>query len=175
MAEVKDLASVCGEKNPTGIKVKLHAVCKDDILTWPAKKVTTGTGDSITFDGDIVLKAGKKFATIDVIADTGEVTHTAVGTRGSKSMVNKLDFKVVKSIASDEWFNDNLNSCLVVLVTEKTGKVRVLGSPDVPAELLAAEGKTGMTLESEKSWIASINDSTGEVAPYYEGAIDLTV
>lgn len=172
--EVKDLANICGEKNPAGLKVDIYGVCKDDILTWPAKKVTTGVGDSITFDGDIVLKAGKKWAKIEVIADTGEVTHTAAGVRSSKGFTNKLDFKVAKSIASDEWMNDNINSCMVFLAKEKTGNVRVIGSPEVPAELQAAEGKTGTNIESEKSWIASIMDTTGEVAPYYEGAIDVT-
>lgn len=172
---IEDLAAECGVKNPAGTKRKVYVVCACDVQTFPAMKTTTGIGDSITADGDIVLKAGKKWATIDVIPDTGEITHTAAGVRSGKGFMNKYDFKVEKTLASDEWMNKNVNACIIALVQEKSGGLRIIGSLDVPGEMQAAEGKTGSTLESEKSWICTIGDSIGEVAPYYEGAIDLTV
>ena len=52
--------------------------------------------------------------------------------------------------------------------------MRIIGSPEVPAELMAAEGKTGTTLDSEKAWICEVSDTTGIVAPVYEGTIDVT-
>lgn len=171
---VEDLSAVCGEKNPAGLKRKVYGICECDIATIPAMKTTTGVGDSITIDGNITLEAGKKWAEIDVIPDTGEVTHTSAGVRSGKGFTNKFDFKLEKSIGSDEWMNKNVNGCMVFLVEEKTGKFRLIGNKEVPASFDAAEGKTGSTIDSEKSWICSVMDTTGEVAPYYEGTIDLT-
>lgn len=172
--EVQDFVFECGTEIVPGANAKMYAVCACDIDVFPAYLTSTGTGDSITLDGDIVLKADKKWATVDVIVDSLDLTHTLVGVRSSRNYTNKIDAKMPKVKASDEWMEKNKNACLVVIIEEKATNVRrVIGNVNVPASIDAAEGKIGTNNESEKSWIFSVMDTTGKVAPYYTGAIDL--
>ena len=172
--DILDLAAPCGEVIIPGTQAKLYLVCACDVTTFPGYLATTGVGDSITLDGNIVLATGKKFAEIDITMSTGEITHTAVGVRGSKNYTNKFDFECVKSIAADEWFNQNPNGCFIGIVKQKDGQMRVFGTPDMPAFMEAAEGKTGKANGDAANWIASIMDETGVVSPFYTGTIDLT-
>lgn len=171
--EIQDLTFECGQGLIPGATAKLYMVCACDIDTFPGYLTTTGTGDSITLDGNIVLKANKKFAAVDVVVDSVDLTHTLVGVRTSKNYTNKIDGKAAKTKAADEWFEKNKNACIVCILEEKDGAKRVIGTDKIPAFLDTAEGKIGTSNESEKSWIFSIMDSTGKVAPYYTGTIDL--
>jgi len=172
--DVQDLVIECGTSSTPGTKRFLYAVCACDIDVFPPFLATTGVGDSIKLDGDITLLATKKFAKVGLIIDSGEIKHPGVGVIGSRSYNNQLDGKIQKNIASDEWFNKNKNSCFVFVVEQKDGTVRVLGNKDVPAMITASEGTEGVNNESEKVWNFTVMDTIGSVAPYYEGAIDLT-
>lgn len=173
--DIKDLVSNCGDIVTPGFSITINAVCPCDVETWPDFKTTTGAGDSITFDGDIVLKAGKKFATITAISDTVGLNENPVGVIGSKAIQNEFNFKIMKSKAADEWVNQHLNGCFVFIVKSKDGEMRVIGSPDVPAMADTMTGVNGVQLSDEKNWAIKIMDNTGRVAPYYDGEIDLTV
>jgi hypothetical protein len=172
--DILDLAGNCGDQVIPGNTARVWAVCACDITTFPGFLATTGVGDSITLDGNIVLAASKKFAKIDVVVDSGEVKHNQVGSVGSKNYTNSFGFKVVKNIASDEWFNKHVNACFVFLVEDKEGNIRVLGNVKIPAMMDSSEGTTGTDNGTEKIWTAMIMDKTGKVAPYYTGTIDET-
>jgi hypothetical protein len=173
--DIADLAVACGTKITPGTKRVIYAVCACDIDVFPPFLATTGAGDSITLDGNITLTAGKKFAQVGLITDSGEITHPGVGAQSSRAYNNQLVGKIQKTIESDEWFNKNRNGCFVFVVPQKDGTTRVLGNKDVPAMITASEGKEGTNNESEKVWDFTIMDTVGDVAPYYEGTIDLTV
>jgi hypothetical protein len=158
-----------------GTEASLYVTCACNVDTWPTYLTTTGVGDSITLDGNIVLLAGMFFAKIDIIVDTGEIEHNKVGPRGNKNFTNKLSFKVVKNKASDEWFDKNPNACIIGIIAQKDGQKRVFGTPGVPASIDEATGKGGMANDSEATWAAVISDTTGRVNPYYTGTIDVTV
>ena len=144
---------------------------RNDIQTFPPFKTTTNEGDKLRLDGQIVLKFGKKWETVDIICETGKITHSAVGSGKSRCYENRLDFKLQKDIGSDEWFNRHINFCGVILIREKTGGFRVFGNDDEGARFEAIDGTTGADLFDEKSWTAKIVDKTGSVAPYYEDII----
>lgn len=171
--DILNLVDTCGDIITPGMTAKVWAVCACDIDVFPGFLATTNPGDSITLDGDIVLKANKYFAQIDVVTESGEVKHTQVGSSGSENYVNTYDFKTRKTVAADEWFNKHRGACFVFIVEEKTGAKRVLGTPSVPAKMVSSEGTTGMNNEGEKIWTAQIKDTVGEVAPVYTGAIDI--
>ena len=173
MADIADLTGQCGVRTIPGYKVKIYAACSCDIETFPAYKTTTGVGDSITLDGDIVLLAGKKWAVLETISETGKVTETEVGVIGSQVFQSQFEFKLPKTIASDEWLDANPNACMVFIIEDKDGKMRVLGNDRVPTTRTAAVGTNGPALTDEKSWAITIMDNTGRIAPYYEGVIDL--
>jgi hypothetical protein len=165
---LKDLIQSCFGKNFAGNFSMLYLICAKDILLWPALKTTEAVGDSITFASDVILNPGATIGKIAIVVDTGEITHTALGTRSAKSIGNSYNFKILKTKAADEWMNENLNMEVIAFVKEKMGFYRVFGNPDVPAQISTAEGKTGNTLETEKAWNLQISDSVGGVAPYLE-------
>lgn len=169
-----DLVTTCGEKNIPGVKVKVHIVCTCDVDVLPGYLATTAAGDSVTIDGDIVLKALKKWATFEVIADTGELKDIQAGTTGSKSFGSSFDFKLqYTGPAATEWVEQRANSCFIALVEEKQGHVRLLGDLGTPVIQEAAEGTTGMNKESERVWTIQWRGEIGRPAPYYLGAIDI--
>jgi hypothetical protein len=172
---IEDLAVECGTKVTPGTKRVLYAVCACDIDVFPAMLATTGVGDSITLAGDITLVVGKKFAQVGVITDSGEVSHPGVGAVSSRAFNNQFVGKIQKNIASDEWFNKNRGGCFVFVIPQKDGTTRVLGNKDVPAMITSSEGKEGTNNESEKVWDFTVLDTIGDVAPYYNGVIDLVV
>lgn len=167
--------TACGVQIIPGLARKAYAVCSCDIDVFPARLAfnPASPGDSITLDGDIVLNALKEFAELEMITDSGKVMHKQVGAKGFENYNNEFSFKAKKTIGADEWFNNTRNACLVIIVTEKDGTLRVIGSKDVPASMSASEGTTGDGSETEKVWNCTVMDTTGYVAPVYTGAIDI--
>ena len=174
MADIADLTGQCGVRTIPGFKVLIYAACANDIETFPARKTTTGVGDTITLDGPIVMKTGKKFAKLEVISESGKVTETEVGVVGSQVFQSQFECKLPKTIASDEWMDANPNSCMVYIIEDKDGNKRVLGNDKVPTTRIAAVGTNGPALTDEKTWAVTIMDNTGRIAPYYEGVVDVT-
>lgn len=168
---IKDLIQSCFGKNFAGTFSILYLINKNDVATFPNRKTTEDVGDSISLDGNITLKSGKKFAKVAIVVDSGELIHTAAGTRSAKSYGNTFDFFLIKNITSDEWVNNNINKEFVGIIREKVGVYRVIGDPDNPAQISIAEGKTGNGIDSSKVWTLKLTDATGEVAPYYQGQI----
>jgi hypothetical protein len=174
---VKSYTRDCEKKVIGGIKTKLHLVCACDVdeTQWPALKTTTGVGDKITYDGDIVLKAGKAFATVDIITDSGNLVHTGEGAETSKAFTNMVNFKLAKDIGADEWADQHLNGCFIAVLEQKDGNKRVIGEPGSHASIKSAVGTLAETISGESSWVFQLGDSTGKVSPYYEGVLDVTV
>ncbi len=172
--DIQDLAAPCGQKIIPGVKGFFYLVCACDITTFPDFVATTAVGDKLQLDGDIVLAAGKKFAKIELTTETGRIKHNGVGVKGSRNFTNGFEFKTPKTLASDEWFNENPNGCFVALVPQKDGKIRVIGTKDIPAFMEVADADGGADNGDAAEWTATIMDKTGMVAPYYTGTIDLT-
>lgn len=173
--DILDLNISCGETVIPGTRAKLYVCCECDIETFPDYvSPVVNPEDAITLDGDIVLKPNKKFAELDIILDSGQIKHELVGTRGSKNYNNTLDFKILKTPVADAWFDRHPNACLIGIVKQKDGTQRVFGAPEIPAFIETATGDGGNTNDSEAAWTAQIKDSTGKIAPIYNGVIDLT-
>lgn len=169
-----DLIDSCGSKNIPGVSVRVYFAKKDDIDTFPPFKITTLPGDSVTLDGDIVMKALKKFYQVDIITDSGEVKDTLAGSIGSKVYESTFDFMKATTNPNVVEFQESLaNECLVVIVKEKSGNLRVLGNLDSPAYLETAEGTTAKTTGDTRGFTNQIKATPGYAAPFYEGLIDI--
>jgi len=172
--QLNDLIVGCGAANPPGIEVRCFVVEKDDIDIFPLRKVIGAPGDSVTLDGDIVLLPLKAFKIVDMVVDTGEVTTTMVGAEGSKAYESFLNGTLATTSATTrEWLECNANGCLVWIVREKSGQMRVLGTKTIPATLDTVEGGTGIVAGDTRGYAISIKDHTGLTASTYEGVIDL--
>lgn len=174
MCELIDLVNECGSVNPPGLKVKTWWVASEDIDVMPSLKTTTGPGDTVTYDGAIVLKPNKAFKRVDIVSNSGKVMDTLVGAEGAKSYESVVDAIVPKTDpAQVEFFNCQANSCPVVLVEDKKGFVRVLGTASDPAVLESATIDTGAKTGDVRGVTFQIKSQIGIPAPFYEGAIDI--
>lgn len=168
-----DLVDKCGSKNPPGVAVRTWWVPTKLIDTFPGLLASTDAGDTVELDGDIVLEALAKFTQIDIVTNSGEVKDQMVGELGSRSFESTFDFMLSTTNSPEIEFMESVaNGCLCVLVKEKSGNIRVLGSPDSPAYLEAAESSTGKDSGSSRGITMQIKAATGSPAPFYTGAID---
>lgn len=173
--DIKGFSFVCGGVNVPGIVYQMYFASKCDIDTYPGLKPIGAVGDSITLDGNIVLKPGKTWKVVTIISNTGKISHQGEGARSAKGFSNLLDFKMAKDIGSDEWFNHMINFEGCVLIREKVGRYRAFGTLDDPAHFETATGDGGAAAADESAWTAQIKDDTGRVCPIYEGTISLVV
>lgn len=170
-----NLVDSCGDNVTPGIESKIYAACACDVDVFPPVVGTTTQGDSITLQGDITLLAGKQFFEIDVITDTGEVKHTLVGQKKSRSYRQSLMAKTTGNKNYDEFFNNNRNGCFIFLFKDKDGNMRVIGHPTKGyATFATAEDTSGSNEESAKEWTFEATAAPGNVAYYYNGVIDVT-
>ena len=174
MCEFGDLINICGEANSPGVKIKTFMVPAEDIDVFPALKASTNPGDTITLDGDIILKANKAWKRLDILTDSGEVKDVLVGSPGSKSWESTFDHIVPKANAEQlEYHNCTANACFVMIVQDKQGKFRVLGNPDLPAKIETNEVTTGKDSGGSRGATVQVKSSVGTPAPFYIGLIDL--
>lgn len=170
---ITDLINLCGINVIPGTRTRMLVVCSCDIQSFPHLNAFEPDNPTagITLNGNIVLKPGKNWASISIIADSGQIKHELVGTRGSKNYVNSYDFKILKTIIADAWFQQNGNNCIVALVRQKDGTYRVFGTLEMPAWIETATGDSGNTLDTEVAWTAQIKDNIGKVCPIYTGTV----
>lgn len=167
-----DLLSECGDNHTPGVETTIYLACECDILAPFPQPPTTGTqGATMIIADDILLKPLKSWKKMKVIIDSGEIKNEK---KGSGSYDQSFDFKTVTDENYDEWFNMNGGACLIALVPQKDGKVRLIGHPTKgPAKLLNAASTGGTTTETNAEWTATLQASPGNVAYYYTGEIDL--
>jgi hypothetical protein len=174
MSDILDLVNTCGQQNIPGVKTRAWVVCLEDVDTVPDVVGGPTLGDNLTISADIVLKANKFWAAMDIVSETGEVKNTQLGSNGSKSFQSTFDFKVPNpSIAVDQWFEERANSCFIAIVEEKNGDFKLLGNVGSPVQQAAAEGTSGMGADSERVWTVNWLSTTGRPAIKYAGVIDV--
>jgi hypothetical protein len=169
--DIQNLLGQCGVRTIPGFAVKIYAICSCDIETFPARKTSNGVGDKVTLDGNIVPKDGKVFAEWESVPDSGIFTPTEVGVVGSMNFQTTYQFKLAATKAVEEMLDQTPNGCWVVIVQDKDGNKRVIGSKDLPATRTAVAGTNGPDLASEKTYNITFTDNSGRIAPYYLGTI----
>lgn len=173
--DVFDFNLACDTENIQGTKKKIYVVCSEDVDVFPGRVGNAALGERVTLDGDITLAATKKFAEVDILDESGEVKHSLKGPKGSQGFNAMFDFKLLAVGAAATDLVDRMrNACLIFVIPQNDGTMRVIGSKDNPAKLTAAEHTDGKTGEEEKTWTITIANTDNRVAPFYTGAIDLT-
>lgn len=174
MCTIQDLPKPCGTANIAGVAPRLYMVPAEDIDTFPGF-VDDGTpAGAVTLDGEIVLKAGKKFFVVDMATDSGEVKDMAVGPIDGKSIQSELDYQTPGGDADVIGHQQcTLNACLVVIARTKDGHLRVFGNLENPAKIESSESTSGKSAEDLRAVTYKLKSTTGKVAPFYTGTIDL--
>lgn len=171
--QIHDLTGECCPENVPGYESTLHIVPACDVEDFPTIPAydSSSPGDSVTLTGDIVLKANKKFLTIPIVMDSGSTMSTAQGNLGSKGFRNDANFEIQGNNADTlAWSQRALNGCYIALLEDKMGRLRVIGTKKTPAKFETIEH--GNSSEDSKATYL-LYDTTGRIAPIYEGTIDL--
>lgn len=163
----------CGAANVKGIAVQIHVACACNVATIPTPPAydPATPGASVTIATDITMQAGEYFRTIDVITDRGAVRSALEGPQGSQSFRNSLEFALAGSDpATLAWWEQSKNGCLIAIVTEKTGRKRLIGNLLSPAHYESLEVSNS---SEANEGVGMLFDTTGKIAPVYEGVIPL--
>lgn len=171
--KIHDLTGECCPQNIPGYESTLYLVSACDIVTFPTRPAydPADPGLSVTLSGDIELAANTKFVTIPIIIDSGSTNSIANGNIGSKGFRNEANFEIQGNNAERlSWSEQVLNGCFVAIMTDKMGRMRVIGSKLSPARFETIEH--GNSNEDSKATYL-LYDTLGKIAPIYTGVVDL--
>jgi hypothetical protein len=123
-----------------------------------------------------VFKTGKCFKVIDFITESAPLKSTQIGEVERSLFSNELVCEVADSNAKILGFQRYVkNNRFVVLAKETgSGRVRQLGSTQIPARFSAQEHNVEGGLEGKNGATLTITDKWFGPAPIYKGAILLT-
>lgn len=177
LCNISVLTAASCPSNPAGVRGTLYLIPAEEFASWPAYLTTTSAGDTVKLDGNFsfVSTTGKGYwRAFPCLLEKGEVTYTAVGGKGSKSL-DVLGRGYVLGVDADqlEWFKNMMNAPCVGLWVDKKGVMHVIGSKDDPAYLEEGAGTTGVAATDERGISFSIKANQALPA-IYTGTVDTT-
>lgn len=176
MSEIHDLidAGDCCPVNKPGVHEVIHIIPSCDVETFPGMKAAYNPAtpqDSVTIDGDIVLKSGKKWLQIPTIVDTASLRSAGQGNQGSKGYRNEVQIEIAGADASRiAWWNQVINGCFIAVVKDKNNRYRVIGNLDSSAHFEAPEH---IINNEDSKGMGLLFDTVGDIAPFYEGVLPI--
>jgi hypothetical protein len=162
--------------NDAGLASKHYYARVEDILTFPVPPANpTSFAQKVTVASDFVMKTGKSFKSFYCTLEKGELKGELQGPRDGKSWINMGDFFHPGNEPSVLGFMETIkNEDVVLLVKELNGQVRIMGAPNVPANLETATGTTGKATADERGFTFTIKSING-IAPVYTGVYPVPV
>ncbi len=175
---LKDVKFCQGKKSLPGTKKRVYIADCRDILTYP--KVADRSGNNFTLDkvpvldGNFTMAQGKFFAQIDIINNNGKIAIEPQGTFGSKSF--KCTYTGNAPGTEEEitgLIAELLNAEVIAVVPTRTGKFRVIGSDEFPAEVNPGQDTGQAATDVNQTSIEIVAD--GELpAPFYTGKLPVS-
>lgn len=175
MVDLADVLIPDGQDNDPGIEVAVYMALMRDVLVLPSPPSNPSSLKALaTVTDDITFKTGKKFSQIGTTLDKGGFKGKGIGAYKTMSAENELT--VYCPLSSEDYLGlirliQNSDLCFVI--PERTGKKRLMGTKTQPAYLVDWEEATGDKPGDERGWKV-VFKSTGKLAYYYEGDIQLT-
>ena len=175
---LKDVKFCQGKKSLPGTKKRVYLADVRDILVWPTKPDRSAEGFSLekvpVLTGSFTLAQGKYFAQVDIINNNGQITVEAQGTFGSKTFKNTYtgnapgtEEEITGLIA------ELLNAEIVAVVPTRTGKFRVIGSDEFPAEINPSQA-TGQAPTDTNQTVLEISADDELPAPFFTGTLPVS-
>lgn len=157
-----------------GIRRKIYAIAKRNIVKWPTRPDMKDAADMsklAAYEGNFVLAADCTWLAVDLIPDKGNLECESQGEKPSRTFLNKITVThpTVEEEATGFAAQANCDE-LVYLVQQRNGKFRVLGSEmfdtDTKPKQSLGEGVTG-----ESGTQLEISATDFSPAPFYPGDI----
>lgn len=151
-------------------------ICPINDFTTFATPKATSVAISLEEAGSITdshtFTAPKGFFKIDVLPETGVVEFINEGEKGAKSNTNSFAFTLAGTGKRNVGFiRKYQNRRLIILVKEKDGDIKQIGSELSPAYLTEASGTSGQKSGDVKGITMKFSDIQAFPSPVYEGTI----
>lgn len=176
--DLYDIEYASGQDNTGGMTQTFYFAYAEDILTWPtysSKSVAADEDELMNYEGNFIMKPGKKFYKGYCTQDTGEVRWEAQGGIDGKSFKHMFELFRPSSDAKTLAFLDLVkNANLVLIGRDRDGNWRVVGSEFMSAKLESGSGTTGKTAEDVKGDTMVFSTSLESPPKFYPGTIPLT-
>ena len=175
---LKDIKFCQGKKSLPGTKKRVYIADIHDILTFPTKPNRSASGFSLenvpVLTGAFTMAGGKFFAQVDIINNNGKITVESQGTFGSKT------FKVTytgNAPGTEEEISgliaELLNAEVIAVVPTRTGKFRIVGSEEFPAEVNPSQD-TGQAATDTNQTVLEIVADDELPAPFFTGTLPVS-
>lgn len=181
MCDFNSLTNPCGVYNPAGTKTEIWLAAAENITNIPKFKSEmsppgTDPGDSVTIGEAFTMGVGKYFKKFTIIAQSGKVDDTLVGEIGGKTFESVLTFQISGTKADHlEFAKCIANGCIVGIVKEKSGQLRVLGSRDDYAWIDTLTLTTGQKSGDLRGGTYAIKSVQGHPAAVYADSLAIPV
>lgn len=167
-----DLEKCPGQKKLPGIRDYVYATSKRDILAYPeVPEDPKSLTEAVQTKGDYTLAADKYFYKIGIVKDNGKIEVENQGVDGAKTFSNKATFAIPGTEEEASGFIDQANNDeLIILVPQRNGKFRIIGSEDFSPEL-SLKQDTGATATDSNTTTVEATATDLHPAPFYTGKI----
>lgn len=163
-----------GRPELPGIKSKVYFVPKSNIKRWPMlEQLIGGRHHSAEYEGSFEFGYNSTFRYITVLGEKSQLTSEPQGEYPNQTQLNKLT--IVYPGTNEEatmlaaYFN---NSDCVFIVTDMNGRMRVVGSKDIPTKVTVSQdlgqGPTGTA-----STTINIEATDFVESPFYDGEVPI--
>lgn len=168
-----------GETILPGVRPKIYAIAKRDIVTWPTLPAVgseeAATADQLSsYKGNFTLASDKKWVEIEVLDNTGEITWETQGDKPCRTFLNKFTINHPRIDESAAAFQRQaLSDDMVYLVQQRDGKFRVLGNEMFETDT-KPKGSSGKEATSAGDMGSQFEIEVTDVAPapFYPGEIE---
>ena len=175
---LQDVKFCQGKRSLPGTKKRVYLADIRDIVGFPEKPDRSGTGFTLeqvpVLSGNFTMATDKFFAQVDIINNNGKITVEAQGTFGSKTFKNTYtgnapgtEEEVTGLIA------ELLNAEVIAVVPTRTGKFRVIGSEEFPAEVNPSQD-TGQAPTDSNQTVLEISADDELPAPFFTGTLPIS-
>lgn len=175
---LQDVKFCQGKKSLPGTKKRVYIADIRDIVGFPVKPDRSGTGFTLeqvpVLSGNFTMATDKFFAQVDIINNNGKIAVEAQGTFGSKTFKNTYtgnapgtEEEVTGLIA------ELLNAEVIAVVPTRTGKFRVIGSEEFPAEVNPSQD-TGQAPTDSNQTVLEISADDELPAPFFTGTLPIS-
>ncbi|WP_283640110.1 hypothetical protein [Mesonia mobilis] len=155
------------------VGVYVAAVADFDTIEKPAD-LTAGTDleNIATIDAAHVFKLDRGFFKVYINPDSGLVETAHGGEKGSISFNNSFTGTLQGTGAKTAGFlRKYKNMPLIIMVKERSGNTKQIGSELSPAYLIEVTGTSGQAAGDSKNTIVKFQDTQNYPAPEYAGTI----
>jgi len=165
---MEDILKESAQSEGAGLKRTIYFGLAQDVDVWPTLASNPTTYEAImTHTAAFEMKTGKKFFKLEATVRKNSLESLSAGERGSLSAINRL--VVMRSGVSVDvagFIQRHKNDEMVFICNDLDGIPRVLGTSDLPAQMIEFKEGSGTDVSDEKS-ISFTVESVGPIAKWY--------